>query len=193
MAAHPGALVLTVTAGRPGPHPLTDWDRRCGFEQDDDVIGARRREDEEAVALLGARPVWFDFLDRQYGPSPAQSDLVEALEPAIAGAGLVASPLGLFHEDHVMTAAACFAIARAKPETSWLVYEDAIYRPVAGRTDAALAALREDCGFVLTELEVGEAANKKAAVACYTSQLRGLGDLLADAYRPERYWSLAVG
>ena len=191
VAAHAGALTVTVTAGKPGPHALTDWDRRCGFRQGDDVVGERRREDEDALALLGALPVWLDFLDHQYGPSPAEVDLATALEAAVAGADVVASPLGLFHEDHVMTAAACFALARTRPATAWVVYEDAVYRPVVGRTDAALATLRRD-GFVLTEVDVAEAANKKAAIARYTSQVRGLGDLLVDAYRPERYWSLAV-
>ena len=171
---------------------MTDWDRRCGFEDGDDVVGARRREDEQALAMLGARPVWLEFLDHQYGPPPADGELVTALEATIDSAGLLASPLGLFHEDHVMTATACFELARAKRDIRWIVYEDAIYRPVVGRTDAALAMLRGD-GFVLTDIDVPEAASKKTAIDRYPSQLLGLGDLLADAYRPERYWSLEVG
>jgi LmbE family N-acetylglucosaminyl deacetylase len=191
VAAHPGAVVVTVTAGRPGPHALTDWDRRCGFAQGDDVVGARRGEDQAALALLGARPVWLDFLDRQYGASPSHADLVAAIGRAVEDAAMVASPLGLFHEDHLLTAGACFDVARARRDVRWVVYEDAIYRPVAGRTDQALAALRAD-GFVLRDVTYPEAPAKGEAIRRYPSQLRGLADLLADAYRPERYWSLNV-
>ena len=37
---------------------------------------------------------------------------------------------------------------------------------------------------------VDATARKRAAVGCYTSQLKGLGDLVRDAYLPERYWSM---
>lgn len=192
VAAHPGALVVTVTAGRPGPHPLTDWDRVCGFQDGDDVVGARRVEDDAALSLLGARPRWLEFLDHQYGPPPPHGQLVAAVLDAIDGADVVASPLGLFHEDHVLTAAACFEVARGLMlRTRWVVYEDAIYRAVAGRTEHALAELRND-GLVLRETAFAEPAKKGTAVRAYPSQVRGLGSLLDDAYRPERYWELDV-
>src|ERR1051326_50105 len=66
VAAHASAVVVTVVAGRPGPHELTGWRRRCGFGPDDGVVGARREEDAAAVRVLGASPVWLEFLDRQY-------------------------------------------------------------------------------------------------------------------------------
>ena len=192
VAEHPGALVVTVTAARPGPHPLTDWDRMCGFREGDDVVGARRLEDEAALGTLDARPAWLDFLDHQYGPPPPHEQLVAAILGATKGAEVVASPLGLFHEDHVLTATACFDVARrVVPRIRWLVYEDAIYRAVAGRTEHALAALRND-GFVLHETAFAEPAQKAAAIQAYPSQVRGLGGLLDDAYRPERYWELNV-
>lgn len=189
VAAHPGAAVVTVTAAKPGPHPLTDWDRRCGFHQGDDVVAARRREDEAALSLLGARPVWLEFLDAQYGPPPRHDELVSALEGVVDGAAAVASPLGLFHGDHLMTARACFELAHARRGVAWTVYEDAIYRPVAGRTAQALAVLRKQ-GFALREVHYPEPPAKRQAIECYASQVKGLSDLLADAYRPERYWSL---
>lgn len=189
VGSHPGAVVVTVAAGRPGPHPLTDWDRRCGFGEGEDVVGARRLEDEAALNLLGARPVWLEFLDGQYGPPPPHAELVAAVEGAMDGAATVASPLGLFHNDHVVTARACYDVARARNGVGWLVYEDAIYRATPGRTEEALAALKAD-GFSLREVDVPGSPVKREAIDCYPSQVLGLAGLLDDAYRPERYWSL---
>src|SRR5690349_18531517 len=92
VAAYPRALVITVIAGRPGPHELTEWDARCGFGQGDDVMGARRLEDDAAIRQLGARPLWLDFLDRQYAPewsSPDPGLIAEAVRPLLDDAGVV--------------------------------------------------------------------------------------------------------
>jgi LmbE family N-acetylglucosaminyl deacetylase len=193
VGANRGALVVTVTAGVPPPHALTGWDQACGFGEGDDVVGARRREDEAALARLGAVPRWLDFLDRQYagGASPDPPAVAAALADVIEGegAGLVALPLGLQHPDHLATAAACHEVARQMPSVRWIVYEDAIYRRDAGATEQALRALGE-AGFTLEALEVPRDGRKGEAVACYTSQLKGLGDLVQDAAGPERYWVL---
>lgn len=190
MAVNPGAQVVTVTAGRPGPHELTEWDRRCGFGQDDDVVGARRREDEAALRRLGATPRWLDFLDRQYadGEAPDPGRVADALRQIVRDADVVASPLGLTHPDHIAVAAACRMLARP----GWILYEDAIYRADDGRTEAAIAALRND-GFVPEPIQVPPAQAKRAAVDAYRSQVLGLGTLVEDAFRPERYWELRIG
>src|SRR5262247_2386488 len=64
MARHPGATVVTVYTGKPAayPDPVTRWDGLAGFAPGEDVLGARKREDEKALAQLGARPVWLDFV-----------------------------------------------------------------------------------------------------------------------------------
>ena len=193
VAAHAGALVVTVTAGRPGPHLLTEWDRLCGFAQGDDVIGARQKEDSAALSRLGARPEWLDFLDRQYadGHSPDPRDIAGALQPLAREAELVATPLGLLHPDHVAVAAACLEVMRSLPSARWIVYEDVIYRATAGVTEDALVGLRNH-GVAVREVEFPEAVQKRSAIAAYPSQVRGLGALLDDAYRPERYWSVTL-
>ena len=190
MAANPGAVVVTVTAGRPPPGPITDWDRRCGFHQGDDVVGARRAEDERALRHLDARPVWLDFLDHQYHPSAPLEAVVAALEEAIAGFDLVASPLGLGHEDHLLTAVACEDLRRRHPEKRWILYEDVIYRMTVGGTDERLTRLRSE-GFDFSPLRVVSADGlKRETIAEYASQVIGLGELLRDAHRPERYWTM---
>ena len=185
--------MVTVTAGRPGPHPLTEWDAKCGFHDGDDVVGARRKEDEAALSLLGARPLWLDFLDHQYAPEAPVAEVAEALERALGDFGVVASPLGLAHGDHLVTAAACLEVARRHPEKSWFLYEDVIYRETVGGTEDALSRLR-DLGFALEEATFPvDDGLKRAAIAAYASQVRGLGRLLDDAYAPERYWTMIFG
>jgi LmbE family N-acetylglucosaminyl deacetylase len=181
--------VVTVTAGRPGPHPLTDWDRTCGFGEGDDVVAARRAEDEAAVALLGARPRWLDFLDRQYagGTPPDPAHVAGALRRTVEHAALVASPLGLLHPDHVAVAEACAMLRPGR----WIVYEDVIYRAQGAATEERMAAFRND-GLVLEPIDVAKTPRKRDAIARYTSQVRGLADLLEDAYRPERYWTVTT-
>ncbi len=187
---------MTVTAGKPPPHHLTDWDRQCGFSETDDVVQARRAEDVAAVEQLGARPRWLDFLDRQYagGQPPSRVGIRSAIEAVITGRrdgapGMIASPLGLSHPDHVVTAAACFDLARAMPTMTWVVYEDAIYRAADGTTSEAVVRLAE-AGFALEPLDVSASTRKRAAIDRYPSQLKGLGSLIGDAYKPERYWSV---
>ena len=187
--------MVTVAAGRPPPHALTDWDRRCGFTEADDVVGARRAEDLAAVEQLGARPVWLDFLDRQYmgGEPPSVVSVAQAIEAVLRerAPDLVASPLGLSHPDHVVTAAACFDVAARMRNIEWVVYEDAIYRATGGVMEQAMSRL-EGKGFALQPLDVASTTRKHDAVFHYTSQLKGLADLLDDATRPERYWKLSA-
>lgn len=196
VAAHPGAAVITVMAGRPGSHPLTEWDRTAGFAEGDDVVGRRQEEDEAALKQLGALPVWLEFLDGQYGQPPSRLEIADAIQEVIlnTGASVVASPLGLVHEDHVMTASAGLEVARRMPGLRWLVYEDAIYRATSGKTEEALARVR-DAGLVLEEAvrtfpPAGDF--KRAAIDCYPSQLKALGDRWRDALEPERYWTVVA-
>ena len=86
LAARPGSVVVTALAGRRGValppkwEGVTPWDAACGFAPGDDVIAARRAEDREALSILGASPVWLDFPDAQYGPSPSPAALCRALD-----------------------------------------------------------------------------------------------------------------
>jgi LmbE family N-acetylglucosaminyl deacetylase len=186
--AHPGTVVITVTAGKPDPHALTDWDAKCGFHDGDDVVGARRQEDAAALKVLGARHVWLDFLDHQYGPEAPVAQIAAAIEEAIAGCDEVASPLGLGHDDHLLVAAACFEVARRYPDKRWVLYEDVIYRQTFGGTEQAIERLCQR-GFAVEPVSFGLVEDvKRSAVRKYTSQLVGLKTLADDAYEPERYW-----
>src|SRR4051794_5566646 len=85
IAAHPGTTVVTVFGGVPADaaQRVTDWDRDCGFANAAEAMAARRREDVEALALLGARPQVLDFCDSQYGATPTCRAVADALQATL--------------------------------------------------------------------------------------------------------------
>src|ERR1700686_1227962 len=64
--------VLTIFAGdAPSGAPVAAWDLRCGFSAGVNVMEARRAEDAQALATLGAKPLWRDELQEGYRTEPA--------------------------------------------------------------------------------------------------------------------------
>jgi LmbE family N-acetylglucosaminyl deacetylase len=199
IAESPGALLVTVMAGHPTSYSsVTPWDSASGFEPDEDVMEARRDEDRRAALVLGAATEWLPFLDRQYGPPVPAPEVARLLERVIeaARATCVLAPLGLFHDDHVLTHEAALLVRHHLSRLRWVVYEDAIYRRIPGLLDARLHALRED-GIPLRKRAAGgrlARARTRTAVRCYESQLRALagpsGLGYEDVFEPERYWVL---
>lgn len=200
IAARPGAVVLTVFAGRPAPGAaLTPWDRDCGFHAGEDVIGRRREEDAEAVSLLGASVVWLDFLDSQYHCSPTPEALLSAIGTVVRAHDPieVVVPLGLFHSDHHLASDASLLLAANDPDRTWIAYEEAPYRTLTNAANERVAELRAR-GWrlrrVSRRVRTADTARKREAVGCYRSQLAGLatpgrlGHLAA--FEPERYWRL---
>jgi LmbE family N-acetylglucosaminyl deacetylase len=201
LAAHSGAVVVTAFAGHPDTYPdLTSWDARAGFEQGADVVAARRAEDAAALAILGATPHWLDFPDPQYGERPSRSVLAEALMQSLTALtpATVMVPVGLFHDDHILTSDAALDVLRGRPELPWFVYADAIYRRVPQLLDERLALLRA-AGFEIRPVETpgGPTSDRKRrAVACYRSQVMALERSwdggVSDAYEPEQLWQITA-
>jgi LmbE family N-acetylglucosaminyl deacetylase len=200
LCAHPGALVVTVFAGDPPPGtPLRAWDRDCGFRASADVMPRRREEDRRAFAALGVRGEWLAFRDSQYGDSPAAREIAATLEALIVRElpRQVCFPLGLFHSDHTLVSEAALSLVALHPETTWYAYEDALYRSLDESVEERVDALRRR-GFVLRAVTRTTALptlrRKRAAIACYRSQLRGLCTPRRlghrDALAPEAYWSV---
>lgn len=95
--------VLTVFAGDPGsdaePSP---WDARAGFGSAGEAAAARRAEDEEACALLGARTTWLEGMR-----AASAQELRRALTAEVAGADRVYVPgFPCTHADHVLVSRA---------------------------------------------------------------------------------------
>lgn len=199
IAAHPGAVVVTVFAGAAPPGlAVTRWDAAAGFRAGDDVMAARRAEDRAALAVLGARPLWLPFRDAQYGPSPRAEAIAAALAAALAAVrpAAVLAPLGLFHSDHHRAHEACMLARRGAPRATWFLYEEAMYRRLDDLAPDRVAAVRA-AGLRLetTPPRRAASARKRQAVAAYRSQLRALAAPghpgVDDVFAPERLWRLA--
>ena len=200
IASSPSPVVATVFAGRPpvgSPH--TRWDAECGFRPGDDVVGARRTEDREALDRLRARPVWLDHCDDQYRCGPAPQALVDSLTELIEQhhPGAVFFPLGLFHADHRRTSDAALALVTRFRDVRWYAYEDAIYRRIPLLSRRRVTALRKH-GFALQRVrfdaDPSAHAQKRASAACYRSQLVGLKRRPGhrDIAAAEAYWELTA-
>jgi LmbE family N-acetylglucosaminyl deacetylase len=201
LGAHPGAVVVTVLAGRPpAGTPLTPWDAAAGFAPGDDVVGERRGEDARALAVLGARPIWLDFLDAQYGEPPDGATLAAALEAVFKRVAPTTAlvPLGLFHSDHALVHAAALDCARRERQARWLAYEEPTYRGLPEALAGRLDALRKAGVTVAPHPDGSESSadTKLQAIRCYASQLRALQTPGRPGWRaalePERYWRIVV-
>ena len=102
--ARTGILVqlLTVFALDPASDaPAGGWDARAGFSTEGEAALARRAEDEEACAILGATAGWLAFGSVDYERHGDQAAVRDAVEAAAAGVDallLPGSPLS--HPDH---------------------------------------------------------------------------------------------
>lgn len=196
LAAHPRSHVLTVFAGAPPADVgLTPWDAQCGFDSSERAVAARHVEDREALARVGAKPVWLSLLDSQYGSTPGVDEIEAALRPALDAVrpDAVLLPMGLFHSDHALVHEACVRLMNRSRSGLWLAYEDALYRRMPGLLQQRLAALTKQgvCATPATPQRTGTPAAKRRAVEAYASQLRAFGDGgYADTQAPERYWQL---
>jgi len=199
IASSSHATVVTIFAAS-APHGAapTPWDRECGFDAGDDVVALRRNEDRAALDILAARAVWLDFHDDQYGEVRTKQDIAEALRRIAerAAPAAIHCPLGLFHADHRRASDASLALFDHFRSLAWHVYDDAIYRRIAGAADARRRELA-GAGFALARVSPVMARDadvrKRHAVACYRSQLRALRTRNAhdDVFAAEAHWVLS--
>jgi LmbE family N-acetylglucosaminyl deacetylase len=105
-AAHGDVAIVTVLAGDPASElPAGEWDGRAGFATAGEATRARREEDRQACAVVGARPVWLPFSDHQYPRGGGDDDVWAQLEQALGDAESVLVPgHPLLHEDHAWIA-----------------------------------------------------------------------------------------
>ncbi len=205
LLAHPGATVCTVFAGPPDEYPAepSDWDALGGFRPGDDVVALRRDEDLAALAVLGAKHHWLEFVDHQYLAPDARAT-TDVVARALAGVvdavapTAVVLPLGIANPDHVVTHDAGVQVAQQRPDLAWFAYEDAGYKHIPGMMAWRIAKLfRSDLW--PTPMIVPTAqdhARKRAAIECYVSQLGPLRadhalDARIDGAVAEQFWQLA--
>ncbi|QTD94524.1 PIG-L deacetylase family protein [Burkholderia anthina] len=200
LAQAPGSVVVTVFAGIPPRDAAAPpWDRRAGFRTADAAMRVRRDEDRRALALLGACPVWLDFLDDQYG-APAASTAIAARVAATLDAhpaSGVLAPAGLFHRDHLQVQQAVLSLLRERNAShTWRFYEDVPYRRIDGLMAKRVIGWREH-GWIAHPVaapagtRADGAPEKAAAVEAYASQIALFEPhMRADLREPETYWRL---
>jgi LmbE family N-acetylglucosaminyl deacetylase len=205
MSAHPNATVITVYSGGPAvyPDPPTHWDQIAGFGPGEDVLAARKVEDQGALAELDASPVYLDFIEHQYLERPewvGADQTVDAIEAAVRAANPTAVfiPFGLANPDHAETHDATRVVRERIPEPVWFCYEDSGYKHIPGMLAWRVSQLfRANIWPTPAAPEVDHGDERKdKALAHYESQLKALeadwriGAKLA-APAPEQFWRLA--
>lgn len=198
LAACPGSIVCTVFAGEPASPMHTEWDEASGFADSHEALQARRLEDRRALALCRAEPLWLDFLDAQYGSTPAVEAVSDTLAAQFArfDTYLPVCPFGFWHPDHELVGAACRLLLRTRRVFRYIAYEDAIHRAMPGALRAGFEQLEAD-GLSASATSARPfggasarwlAALKGRAVRAYSSQMRAFAPFPSDVARAERYW-----
>ena len=208
-----GSAVVTVFAGFPVATASGPWDRICGFPSSSEAVNARRREDHQALALLGAHSsTHFDLTENQYGSPLSVADLVSALQTAIEPShSELLAPIGIGgHPDHVLVRDAALELSRQR-DASISLYADLPYAVQHGWPVEVSGERVEHCDPMaawslwvpatpgqmrVIRLDEEEQRQKKAAARVYASQwnaVSGLGLLDHPAFWAyEVLWDVAA-
>jgi LmbE family N-acetylglucosaminyl deacetylase len=217
-------VIVTVMAGDPPPEmrltPFIEelW-ARWGLGDGARATAARRQEDQEAAAALGAAIVFLDFPDAVYRGfypdakaifgEPAFPDMINVLaqlnEAIGTGLGrtirrtdMVHLPLGIGnHVDHLMVGAAAGAFQR-KPAI--VFYEDFPYSRERALVDNTVATRKKSLRTegapepIIHPLDDAALGAKIAAMGCYRSQVSSFWpDPAAMADEMKRYTAQVGG
>lgn len=195
MAERPDCEVITVFAGMPlTPERVkTPYDNKCGFDNAQDAMAERQRENDAALALLEATAIDLDFIDSQYENEVIKThvdDIVEALQNIIDENDyeFIMAPIGLGHPDHMKVNE---AVLRLKTDLPIYFWEDLPLRVVDPLTVIPRLAM---FGFTEDKLWQPATTNDKMAkkarsLLCYKSQIyTGILDPYV-MYVPERFWA----
>lgn len=191
LAAHPGAVVVTVFAGIPSnAYVVPEWDAACGFSSPRQAVIVRRREDRAALAILQAEPCWLACPDSQYRRAVTLDEVALRLARALRRhrSDAVAIPLGLLRGDHELTHEAALRVLK-HVNCRWLAYDDAPPFQRSSEIERRLAP------FQAAPFRVEpQAYLKRHAAESYESLVRGFlsagRELRWWLAAPEHYWLL---
>ena len=179
--ARRGAAVelLTVLGCDPSSKaPAGGWDARGGFATEGESALARREEDRQACAVLGASPVWLPYGSGDYERHGAETEVRDAVLRALEGADSVLVPgLPLSHPDH-----AWLAELLAGALGRWRVGRYA-EQPYTRRAQSDPAG----AGFERVPARLDDRIAKWRAIRCYGSQLPLLAMRRSLRRGPHRY------
>lgn len=191
MADRRDAEVATVFGGFPlVPQSVhTPYDEKCGFDNAEDAVSERRRENDAAIALLEATAIDLEFPDSQYGATTDIDEVVNRLQELVDANSyeFIMGPLGLGHPDHLLVSEAVMRLQTERPIYLW---EDLPLRVV--EPELVFERVKQ-LGLMITLLMKPATTNDKMAkkirsLLCYRSQI---GTGILDPYLlfvPERFW-----
>lgn len=191
------ADILTIYSGFPTPPLQTHYDVNCGFTSSEQAMFDRRLENARAAAVLGlvAQLREGELLDQQYGGASDEHSAAEIIRHYAGPAVHMLAPLGILHSDHVACADAavrCFKNVLGSSVRLWL-YEDLPYRVLHPEfTLERIAGLRESglrLDLMASRYTAEDLAWKRAAIACYRSQLDDPSP--PELLVPERLWEVS--
>ena len=184
--------IVTVFAGNPEcTRPAGPYDRRCGFLSAGEAAASRRREDETACALVGAKPVWLPFGGIQYDRVNDADAVWTALEPHVNRAQILLLPgFPLVHRDHLWVTQ--LMLERAPKKSQIGFYAEQPYAHSLQATHERrdfVADLRVQWASLYAGL--AERFTKGQACRAYWSQFRTLGCHLPRRWLlPELFWTV---
>jgi LmbE family N-acetylglucosaminyl deacetylase len=198
--------VVNIFAGVPAAGRLTLWDAMTGASDSADRAKERIAEDAMAMSRAGREAFNLSFLDGQYRrpPQPQLTEIDAAVSGCAPSASRVYAPAGIGgHPDHVLTRRYGRMLARAgMPVTlyaelpycvnhGWPEWVDGRDPDPHRNVDAYWTSFLEGLPELpplrsarVLRLDPGAAADKLAAMRCYTSQFScldyGARGLLSD-------------
>jgi LmbE family N-acetylglucosaminyl deacetylase len=160
--------------------PASRWDALAGYVTEGEAARARRAEDAEACAVVGAEPHPLAFSDYPYVRGREPDAVVAALSAAVDAADAVFAPgFPLIHADHRFLAECVLrgglvrgrlALYAEQPYRFRLLWKR---RPGTGSVPRV--ALPENIAWQGIRVDASDRAAKRRAVKAYRSQLPGLG------------------
>lgn len=196
------ALVATFFAGQPEKTLGEYWDKLSGFQNSDEALSRRTKENQKALAELGSRGENFPYLDFQYRAALNKTDeesLKKSIERDIEGVisrygGKKISIYGpaefgpiITHPDHKILHDAFVATASEKinqKNLRFFFYEDFPYAErYRQNQNLSLKELLSNANPGLTimerhfNLEPAALSKKEAAISKYASQVEAFKNL----------------
>lgn len=191
MADRPDSEVVTVFGGFPAvPQSYhTPYDEKCGFDNAEDAVAERQRENDAATALLGATAINMQFPDGQYNVDTKVSEIVSVLQYILDKEDyeFIMGPIGIGHPDHKLVNRAIRQLHTSLPIYLW---EDMPLRVVEPQLVCEkIRSLKLKPDDLMNPSTTGDKiAKKMRSLMCYKSQI---GTGILDPYImyvPERFW-----
>ncbi len=188
---HP-AIVVTFFTAAPSVATTTRWDMGSGFSSSDETMVERKKENDSALKILGAKGMDLGYEDNEYrrssGSDVTEQDLAKDIQAVIAanvdknifiyGPAIFSS--GISHPDHALVHDAYLDVEKDFPSdnVTFYIYEDFPYAEKfeSSSNISLLKYIEKDSGLLLERLSIpisfGEQNTQVRAIEAYASQVK---------------------